>query len=865
MSDTASHKQPGLTLRSFVVCLVALFAMAVWIEYEELYNTYGGPLAENSPPNAAVGVICAVLVIGGILYKLRRPLRLVAAELVVIYAALVLAAPLMTQGMWHRIFGLIAGITHHQDFKSYESLPPMLWPHGENLVANGRFASEADQPVHIGGGKLTWGTAQWKGREWRAPVLSNDGDAAAHAALAFAIPRYAASGKEVLVPGENFLFSMLVKASGMVAGSAYSVRMQADDGPITTLLLNTEESRPSFSLPGGLARVGVSPVAIPEDLKSRLTLYVGLTGQGTLSIQDVQFLNVEAIEGVYSGRKVAHQRNAGALGPNERNFTVVRPDRMFSLAGLGYLVHGYIPLRQWLQPAIAWGLLIGGLFLGFLGLNILMRKQWVDHERFTFPLTILPKTLFAEREDGRLAIVRNRVVWIGFACTLPLVIWKGLRFYYPALPWFLTQDVPFAHYVDSPLLKAYLTNVGIGIGTGLGLSFCVLAIALLIETDILFALWTSFLLFQLWFLFGKAANFTQVPGYPWEFQQAMGGFIAYAGLAIFVGRQHLLNVFRAVIGRRKIPEEAAEVASYRTALLMIAGSIAIIVAWSLWTEMGVLAGVLFFGYMLVCGFAASKVRAEMGAPWPYLTPYFGMQFVAAMGGFAVFKSTGMLVATIASGFMCTACFLLIAPVQVEMMELGRHFRVQPRHVGAGLGLGLFGGLFIGGFVVLCWVYGLGANNLKTGWPYEQNWYYSGFRTGELNTDRALESGTLGKAPETQALNFIRNPDAKGLGIGVAVTVILAVLRARFTWFPFHPIGYVLASSFFMRSCWFYFFLAWLARLMLFRIGGAQTIRRGLIPFCVGMFLACIASIVCFDVLGIILRLRGVTEVYCSIP
>ena len=456
-------------------------------------------------------------------------------------------------------------------------------------------------------------------------------------------------------------------------------------------------------------------------------------------------------------------------------------------------------------------------------------------------------------------------MWLGFACTLPLVIWKGLQFYYPALPGAGGGAVNFGEYVNSPLLKAYLTSVGIGIGTGLGISMCVLAISFLIETDILFTLWTTFLVFQLWNLFGKAFNFTRFPGYPWESQQGMGGFIAYAGLAVFVGRHHLLKVFRTVIGRAEMPEQAEEAVSYRTALLMLVTALIALVGWSVWTEMGALAGLLFFGYMLICGFTASKIRAEMGAPFAYLTPYFGMQFVAACGGFAVFKSTGMLVATIASGFMCTACFLLIAPVQVEMMELGRHFRVKPRDVGAGLTLGLLGGLFIGGFVVLCWVYGFGANNLKTIWPYEQDWYFTGYRTAALNADRALEGGTVGQAPEGQALNFFKNPDAKGLGIGVGVTVVLAALRAHFTWFPFHPLGYVLASSHFMKTCWFYFFVAWLVRLALFRMGGAQTIRRGLVPFCVGMFLACIASIVIFDVVGIILRINGVAEVYGRIP
>ena len=119
--------------------------------------------------------------------------------------------------------------------------------------------------------------------------------------------------------------------------------------------------------------------------------------------------------------------------------------------------------------------------------------------------------------------------------------------------------------------------------------------------------------------------------------------------------------------------------------------------------------------------------------------------------------------------------------------------------------------------------------------------------------------------ETRPLDFVNNLDAKGLGIGALVTVVLAVLRAKLAWFPFHPLGYVLASSHFMRGCWFIFLLAWLARMLLFRIGGAQIIRRGLVPFCVGMFMACIASILLFDAVGIVMRLRGVADVYSQFP
>ncbi|MCG3147201.1 MAG: hypothetical protein PCFJNLEI_00639 [Verrucomicrobiae bacterium] len=850
--------QRGVTLRSVVIAIVAMFVMGIWIEYEELYCA-GGPLAENSPPNSAVGVIWALLIIGGLLYKVRKSFRLVTAELVVIYSALILSAPLMTQGLWHRIFGLVTSIPHHQDFKSYESLPPMLWPHGDNLIANGRFENELADFTASAPQQLGWTELDWKNRRWKVPVLRNTDNAAERATLAVTIHRYDARGREVLIPGETFLFAVLVKASGLTKGSAYSVLMQADDNPATPLLVNTEETQPTFALPGGMRRVGVNPVTIPATLREKLTLKVELAGAGQVATLDWQFFNVEAVAGAFAGRKVVREQNLATLDAHERNFTIVRPTNMFSLAGLKYLLTGYIPIAQWTRPLLAWGLLIGGLFLGFLGLNVLMRKQWVENERFTYPLTILPKYLFTTSE-GRLAIFRNKIMWVGFAVTLPLVLLKGINFYNPSVPapiW----DTQLSSFVTSPVLKSYLEIVNIST-----LPFCLLAIALLIETDILFSLWASFLIFQLWRLGGTAFNWTRFPGYPWEFQQAMGGFIAYAGLALFVGRHHLAKVIRIAFGRAKAtPDESTELVSYRTALLMVVASLGIFVAWGLWTQMGAGASLLFFGYMLVCGFAASKIRAECGAPFGYLTPYYGMQFVAAVGGFALFQSTGMLVAAIAAGFMCTSVFLLIAPAQVEMMELGRHFRVRPQDVGAGLTLGLLGGLLIGGFVMLGWAYGFGASSFKQMWPYEQNWYFGEFRAGAQNADRAFAGGTLAVPPEAQALNFLQNPNAKGLGLGILITLVLATLRANFMWFPLHPIGYVLASSHFMRGAWFVLFLAWLLRVVLLRLGGAQSIRRGLVPFCVGMFLACIASIVIFDAVGIYLRFHGVMDVYAGMP
>jgi len=197
-------------------------------------------------------------------------------------------------------------------------------------------------------------------------------------------------------------------------------------------------------------------------------------------------------------------------------------------------------------------------------------------------------------------------MWAGFAVALPLVLWKGLCFYHPSLPALGVGTGGLGDYVTSPVLKAFLSEVRFdGIGLGLGLSFCILAVALLIETDVL-PLALAYVL-HLSALAGvrQGVQPDALSGLSLGRPADHGAFIAFALLALFVGRHHLARVFRLIVVRSQ-PAERREAWTYRGALLLVAASLAAIAGWSIWTRMGLAAGLLFFGYILVCGFAASK-------------------------------------------------------------------------------------------------------------------------------------------------------------------------------------------------------------------------------------------------------------------
>ena len=843
--------------------------MGVWIEYKEVIvgSVSGDHFAHNSPPNSVVSVMLVLIVISGLLYRLRRSLRLTTAELIFIYTALLIATPLMTQGLWQRLFAVVAAVPHSKNVTAYEALPSMLWPHGKNLVANGRFKNELQGFAFNNSGTLGWETVEWRNGTWKCPVLSANDSATAKPTIITVLNRYDAHGKEVIVPGESYLFTCLIRSTQMSEGSLCEMKMQAG-GPPRALDFVTNDSQKTFQNPSGLYR-HLAIIDIPKDLDKQLTLSISHSGPGAIMVHDVEFMNVMAVEGGYTGRKMIRAKDWAKLGPNERDFTVIKPDNMFSLAGLQFLVSGFIPWGQWVQPLIAWLALIGALFLGFFGFNVIMRKQWVENERFTFPMNIFPREFFAEETDanGRphLTIFANRFMWLGFAITLPLVILKGLHFYIPGIPGALfSSDIWTAPTIDAqlgitnPILRAYLTDVRVT------LVFSLLAIMLLVEKDILFSIWFTFLLYHLMPMFGRMFNFNRFPEYPWQWQQSLGSTIGYALVGIIAARQHLWKVIKHIFGKKQF-DDSHEIVSYRVAAICIIVSIAMLTGWGIWTHIGWKTSVFYLGFMLMLGFMASRLRAECGPAFGYWTPTSAMMLISALGGFAVFGSTGMLVAVMIGAFLTTSVFYFIPPVQLEMLELARHYKIRQRDIGHALFIGLIGGVVIGGLIFLAWTYGKGANNLKFQFPYEQSWQLNRYNTPEASINREFLDNKIGLNPESRAFDVVHNVNARGVAIGIVVTGLLAFLRSTFMWFPIHPLGYVLAISYFGITVWFTCFVAWLIRSIVLRVGGAHTVRRGLIPFSVGMFLACIVSIIIFDIVGLYLSHVGVTDFYKMWP
>jgi len=221
-------------------------------------------------------------------------------------------------------------------------------------------------------------------------------------------------------------------------------------------------------------------------------------------------------------------------------------------------------------------------------------------------------------------------------------------------------------------------------------------------------------------------------------------------------------------------------------------------------------------------------------PFSYLGPIMCSLVLTSFGGSFVFGTGAVLFSYVLSFIVGATPFFLIPGAQMELIELGRRFKVRPKHLVATCIIGLMGGIFVGGWIFLSQSYGLGGRNLRYNWAYEKkSWQFASYQIDQTNATSAyLKSGAEGGADD-DGRSF--TPNQMGFAFGATLTAAVALLRQVFPAFWFHPIGILLGFSNIAEMIWGSCLVAWVLRLVVSHFGGAATVRKRLQPLFVGVF------------------------------
>jgi hypothetical protein len=469
---------------------------------------------------------------------------------------------------------------------------------------------------------------------------------------------------------------------------------------------------------------------------------------------------------------------------------------------------GGIPWEHWLLPLGAWLLLYGSLYLAVTCISVILRRQWVQHERLIYPLMQVPLAMMKDDPQGRLAkpFFRSWTMWLGFAIPVVFMSSFALHNYFPWFPQ-VVLTVPVEIFRDS-------------ISLTIGINFLMLGLSYFINANIAFSLWFFYLLHQLQeglMLYLGLLNVQAELGWwtePVMGHQMMGALIVLVLSGLWVGRTHFKRVLHKAWNRDAPIDDSDEIMSYRAAVCGAVIGMAGMWIW-LW-QTGIPARIvpvfLFSGLVIFIGLA--RVISETGLP------IFKANMIPA--GFAV-SNVGVpalgLKGMVATGYTMVWCGDLLV---IMMAPLANGLRLSGELKSGQRRLALA--------VVLAMVIALVLSAWFT--------IYLAYRYGSMNL---LISEHYATEPSRFALQKINNPTGPSLrgylwmAGGGLVMGLLQIARQQLLWWPFHPLGFLVSHGRVMDGIWFTIFLSWIFKVVVLKFGGGGGYRRTL-PFFFGLAL-----------------------------
>ncbi|MFC1715226.1 DUF6785 family protein [Candidatus Poribacteria bacterium] len=471
-----------------------------------------------------------------------------------------------------------------------------------------------------------------------------------------------------------------------------------------------------------------------------------------------------------------------------------------------------IPWGDWSVPLLAWGGLVLIIFFGFLCMAALLRRQWVDNEKLTFPFAQLPLEFVKGTESG--GLFRNKLMWVGFGIPAMIFTLNGLHGIIPSVPGVSLNINLNRYFTERPF-----NSIGY---TPMYISFAAIGFFYLLPVQLLFSLWVFFILTRVQTvvatMFGMRV--TSMPLYPTHSfigHQIAGSYVVLVAYLFYVSIPHVKRVLKKVFRRGEL-DDSNELMPYSVAFWGLILSFILSVLWcymagiSLW-----FAAFEILIYMFIVAVVMARSTAEGGllmteTSFRPVDMYSMVMAKAALGGPTL---------TVLSFF--DAVFTrdqrgLILTGFLDSLKIADGINMKRRSLLLILTVGILVAMFSAGVIHLWLPYNRGALNM---YSYV---YWGNPLLGFRDNVAAIERVGGQQADWSSLVFFI---------VGACVTTFLVTMRSLFWWWPLHPLGYALSASWTMIVFWFPVLVAWSIKQPLMRYGGLKIYQQYR-PFFLGM-------------------------------
>lgn len=486
-------------------------------------------------------------------------------------------------------------------------------------------------------------------------------------------------------------------------------------------------------------------------------------------------------------------------------------------------------ILAWLPPAAIWTGFFMILIFTMLCLSVILRKQWTERERLTFPIIELPLRM----TDESFSLFRNRLFWIAVAIAGGVDLINTLHLNIPTVPGLPTRDMALNTWINDMPWRA--------IGwTPLQIIPFVVGIGFLLPVDLAFSCWFFYWYWKAQYVVTAYWGLNDGrPTFPYIVEQSSGAYLGVCVLVIWLARDYLKQVFLTAMGKKSAVSDADEPISYRLALF---GVIAGLVAAGLFAHAGGLRWTLVPVFILMyfaLAIAISRMRAEMGTPAHDLHYGGPDQIIPRLMGIDTFSNDRQSLIWFSLSWGYNRAYRSHPmPHHLEGFRLAHLARMDSRRL-------FWAMLFFGFWGCVC-----------AFWALLQVYYQIGAGTAKVVGPATY----FGNEAWNRMSQWVQSPTPAeplskyfALG-GLAFSLFLTAMRARYTWWMFHPVGLAVSSSWAMGYMWFPLFIAWLCKVCVLRAGGLPMYRKAM-PFFLGLIFGEFVVGMALNLIGLIFHLQ----------
>jgi len=487
-------------------------------------------------------------------------------------------------------------------------------------------------------------------------------------------------------------------------------------------------------------------------------------------------------------------------------------------------------LAAWVGPILAWSAFIFVFMFVALCINVIIRKQWIQEERLSYPIIQLP----LEMTDNHSGFFSIHKMWIGFAISGGFNLIQGLHFLYPIIPSLNLEYNLAPLFTQRPLNAIDWLPINI-------YPF-VVGLAYFMPLDLSLSFWFFYLFWKAQLVFRDIMGWGAMPGTRLS-AQLSGAWLGIGILAIITSRKQIMKVLSLAICSRKSSASApsalhnsTEPMRYRTAVFgLIFGMVLLVLFWhqagmSLWV------GVVFFSMYFTFVLAATRMRAELGPPahelhnsgpeWILLETFGNKPFTPGdLTSFSLLYWTTY-------GYRCHPM-----PHQLEGFKLADRAGIDVKRMNLAMLLATAVGIIAAFAVLLSLFYDYGGTSRVMGYSMGPSWE-------AFNRLQRQLYGVMGADYSITKQRLF----------GIAFTFFLMFMRRRFIWWRLHPVGYAVSAGWSVSWMWFSVFLSWLFKWSILRLGGLRAYRNTT-PLFLGLILGQFVIGSCWTIISVIFDIQ----------